>query len=188
MSKEGRQKRWRVFAKKTIHKNPWFSVDLEDIQKPSGHRDNYYIFQGTGRKDFVVAIALDDNYFYLTEQWRPTLKKYSLEFVAGRAEKNESYLEAVKREFLEETGLEAKKWLLIGRVAVAPGHTPRYGRIFLASRISHSNTKTKGEPGEDTKLVKVPKNKFREMIYQAKIDDGPTLSAYLLYLIRSKKI
>ena len=188
MSKKNQPKTWKVYSRKTVFKCPWFQIVEEDIKKPNGFRGKYYIQQGREKNDFVIVIALKRNCFYMTKQWRSTLKKETIEFVAGSVEKNESYLKAAKRELLEEVRIRAKRWRYLGRVAVAPGHTLRYGRIFLAEEITKVKTKVKGEPGEDTRPVKIPLQKYKQMVSQGKINGGPTLSAYLLYLAWSKKL
>ena len=181
-------KPYRVFSRKIVHKNPWYQVVKENIRYPSGHRGNYYVWENPRtEKGFVVAIAEDKDTFFLVKQWRPTLKHYTLEFVAGDAHKNEKYVKAAKRELLEELGLQAKRWQFIGKAAVAPGYSREYGRVFLATGISKSAEKAKGEAGEKTELVKIKRQKFEQMIYNREIEDGPTLSAYLLYLTRKKK-
>jgi len=188
MSKKNQPKTWKVYHRKIVFKCSWFQIIEEDLRKPNGFRSKYYVFESLSKRDFIMVIALDNDYFYMTKQWRPTLKRETVEFVAGGVGKNEIYLEAAKRELLEEAGLKAKKWHFIGKAPVAPGHSREYGRIFLAENISFSKEKAAGEPGEGTELVKIPRHKFKRMIYQREIDDGPTLSAYLLYLTWSKKL
>lgn len=188
MKRAKKQKSWRVFLRKTVHKNPWFKVVKEDIKKPGGFRGDYFIFSRHSQKDFVIVVAEENDQFYLVKQWRPTLKRYLLEFVAGGTNKNETYLQAAKRELVEEVGLKAKKWQYLGNAAVAPGHSDQYGRVFLAKKLTKSQEFKSGEIGEQTQLIKINCRKFHQMVLKFKINDGPTLSAYLMYLAFLKKI
>lgn len=182
-------KPYKVFSRKVVHKNPWYQIVKENIRQPSGYRADYYIFENSKtERDFVVVIAKDKNNFFLVRQWRPTVKRYLLEFVAGGAHEKEKYIEAAKRELLEETRLFGKNWHYLGKAAVAPGHSGEYGRVFLATEISKSSKKVKGEPGENTEVIKIKRQKFEKMIYNREIEDGPTLSSYLLYLAWSGRL
>jgi 8-oxo-dGTP pyrophosphatase MutT (NUDIX family) len=192
MSKINPRKSWKVFSRKVEHKNPWFQIVREDVRKPNGFRGDYFIFEGNSSKDFVIVIVRDcqgkDETFYLVKQWRPTLKRYLIEFAAGSTGKQESFLQAAKREVKEELGLEAKDWRYIGKATVAPGHSMEYGRVFVATNALRTKHEAKGDPGETTQLVKVSRKQFERMIYNKQIQDGPTLSAFLLYLVWKKEL
>ena len=135
-----------------------------------------------------MIVAYENNSLYLVKQWRPTLKRATLEFVAGSIGEKETPLEAAKREIIEEIGMEATKWVYLGRQAVAPGFSSQYGRYYLATNLKIANWKLEGELGERTELCLVKRAKFDEMIYNGKIIDGTTLTAYLLLLAWEKKI
>lgn len=182
------KKHWRVFSRKVAYKNPWFQVAVEDIQKPDGFRGKYFIVERGNIKDFVVVIAREEDDLYLVKQWRPTLKRYTLEFVAGSITRGEKPLVAAKREIVEEIGMTAGKWTFLGREAVAPGFSSQYGRYYLATSLTLAKQKFSGELGEKTTLIRLKRAKFDEMIYNGKIIDGATLTAYLLLLAWEKKI
>jgi ADP-ribose pyrophosphatase len=181
------QKRGQVFSRKVVHKNPWFRIVKEKIQKPSGFRGNHYIFEGNSLRDFVVIVVRDEQEnFYLVKQWRPALKRYLVEFAAGGTGRGESYLQAAKREVREELRLEAKRWDYLGKAAVAPGFSREYGRFFLATGVKPTQRGSKGEPGEVIEIVKISRKKFEKMVSEREIEDGPTLTAYMLYVTRRK--
>lgn len=192
MSKIHPQKSWKVFSRKVEHENPWFRVVRENIRRPSGFRGDYFIFEGRSAKDFVIVVVRDcqgkDETFYLVKQWRPTLKRSLIEFAAGATGKNESFLKAAQREVREELALEAKDWKYIGKATVAPGHSVEYGRVFVATDVVKTKHKVKGDPGESTELIKVSRKQFERMIYKRQIRDGPTFSAFLLYLVWKKEL
>jgi len=181
-------KRYQVFSRKVVYQCPWFQIVVEDVQKPDGFRGNYFIMERPKGRDFVIVIVQENDDLYLVNQWRPTLKKDTLEFAAGSVGERETDLEAAKREVAEELGLKAKKWIFLGKAAVAPGFSSQYGRVFYATGISQLREKFPGEAGENTEGVKIKRAKFDQMIYNGKIVDGTTLSAYLLYLVWEKKL
>ncbi len=72
----------------------------------------YAIFERLQRLDTVeVVCVLPDGKILLIDQEQPSTDKY-VSLVAGRMEKGEEPLSAMKRELLEETGYEASDWKL----------------------------------------------------------------------------
>lgn len=69
-------------------------------------------FEKLKRPDTVVVFpVLDDGTILLTEQEQPGKQPY-LAACGGRVNEGEDILEAAKREFFEETGYEAKEYVL----------------------------------------------------------------------------
>ena len=74
-------------------------------------------------KDGVCAIIYDtkkDKYL-VVEQWRPSLNGMMKELIAGSIEINETPLESVEKEVLEETGYECDYIQYINSFYVSPG-------------------------------------------------------------------
>ncbi len=69
-------------------------------------------FEKIERPDTVIVIpVMDDGTILLTEEEQPGREKY-FSSPGGRIDREENVLEAAKRELLEETGYEAKEYIL----------------------------------------------------------------------------
>ena len=93
---------------KIVYSNKWFKIVSEKIKN---YDDPFYTLQ---TNDFVSIFAINKkNKILLVKQYRPALKKFTLEFPSGHVEKNEKPNQSAKKELLEETGYEAKKIKLL---------------------------------------------------------------------------
>jgi ADP-ribose pyrophosphatase len=87
---------------RTVFKTTWFAIEeiYEDAQ--GGEPAPYYAIS---RGDGVICLALTDTCdVVLARQYRPPLRRHTLEMPAGGIEPGEQPEQAVARELFEETG------------------------------------------------------------------------------------
>jgi 8-oxo-dGTP pyrophosphatase MutT (NUDIX family) len=71
--------------------------------------------------DWVDVIALTDDFdIVLVDQYRYPVRQVRTEFPAGAVDAEEPPLQAVQREFREETGYVSERWHLLGSAPVNP--------------------------------------------------------------------
>jgi 8-oxo-dGTP pyrophosphatase MutT (NUDIX family) len=85
-------------------------------------------------------------------------------------------------ELREETGLEAARMTLLGRLWIAYGFTRQRQHVFLATGLSQSARDPDAEE-HDLAVRSVPVAEFEEMMLNGVIRDSSTLSAWGLYLL-----
>lgn len=84
----------------------------DDVVKPDGDDGKYATI------DFIPGVSVlpvdENNFVYLTKQFRYALRRTDLEVISGTVE-DENFLEAAKRETREEFGIEAEEWTSLGK-------------------------------------------------------------------------
>lgn len=119
----------------------------------------------TGRREIV-----------LTEQFRPAVNKRVFELPAGLAgddplKPDEPLLSAAKRELLEETGFEARKWWSILDGPSSAGLTDECITLFMATGLVRvAERDTHGVEGESIKVHLVPMAEVLDFIRRQQED------------------
>ncbi len=105
-----------ISDKRTVYSNKWFSIVAKTLD---GSADPYYSIE---QSDCVSILALTKSQqIILVQQYRPALEQNVLELPSGHIEKNESPLEAAKRELLEETGYQGENLEYLGNLILDTG-------------------------------------------------------------------
>lgn len=103
-------KKWKVLHSEYLSREPWFTVRREKVELPNGSViPSYYVLE------YPVWICIlgitKEGKMVLIRQYRHGLGKVSYELCAGVCDDtDDSYMEAAKRELLEETGFGGGEW------------------------------------------------------------------------------
>lgn len=127
------------------------------------HNSREYVYNFISRNPGYVAIlAVDkDQKVYLVNSYRYPIQKMVYELPMGFIDKNESPLEAAKRELKEETGLKALSWKKIDIFTIAPGFMNMKCHLFLATHLKIGD-KNVGEDELGLQSVKTHINKIKD--------------------------
>lgn len=145
-----------------------YKGDFFKIRKDRYKNNNVLI-----EKDFiettegVLILPVDKNdKIILIKQFRPNIGAI-YEVPAGAINKNETPLQAAKRELKEETGFIAKKWRLVSK-HLNSVYEIGFNYYFIASEL----TKTKTNPDSDENIdsiIRVSPQKALQMIQNNQI-------------------
>ncbi len=160
-----------------------YELSNVEMALPSGKRFHHQVVNHPGAA--VIIPVLDEEQFVMVRQYRTSISKTLLEFPAGTLEPGEKPLHCAKREILEETGFQAKKWTPFGSFYPAPGMSTEQMFLFLAQGLTF---KKKIHLDEDEFLEPeiVSFNELKNLVLDGKIVDAKTCIGFFYYLHRIK--
>lgn len=171
-----------VLSSKVAYEGPLFRVLTDQIREPNGKLVRRDVIRHNGS---VVILAIDkgrskkDPLVLIERQFRHAAQQYLYEVPAGKMEAGEDHLDAAKRELLEETGYQAKKWTRLVKYFASPGFLGEWMQVYLAEGLTAGEAKP--EEDESFELQFVPLSELMRLIETDKIRDGKTLISVLWY-------
>lgn len=164
---------WMTRSSRTVYENRWIRVREDEVTGP--HGDGIYgVVTMQQPAVFVVAMDADDR-ICLVELDRYTTGR-SLEVPAGGSD-GEDPLIAAQRELLEETGVTAANWELLGRMNALNGIADAPEHVFLARDLQIADA-TSSQREEGIEAVRwVPFAEVLGLVADGGITDGETIAA-----------
>lgn len=121
----------------------------------------------------VSVLPLDDEGFvYLTKEFHYAVEQESIEAASGAIDKNETSIEAAKRELKEELGIEAEEWIDLGMVNPFTTVIKSHAIIYLAKKLHFLEANP--ESTEKIDIVKVKFDDALKMVMESEITHGPS--------------
>lgn len=160
---------WTIKKRTNIYKDDFINLNVDDVIQPDGEKGTYStvkLIEG------VSILALDVNDIYLTKQYRYALETESVEVVTGAIDKNETPLQAAKRELKEELGITATKWVNLGYFEMDTSIVKCKVNIFLAQKIKF--TKPDQDGTEDIKTIKTTLEEAVNKVMKSEIIHSPS--------------
>lgn len=169
VNKKGTLRNWTIASRKNI----------EDL-------NNKFFDNGEDKPDAVVIIAkhLEDEKLVLIRQFRVPINDYVIELPAGLVDEGENFIETVKRELKEETGLDLVKIdeeRTNKKVYVSVGMTDEsISLVYCTCSGNPSNENL--EDDEDIEVILVSKEEAKELLKTEKNIDVKALLAIENYI------
>jgi len=163
---------WKILSSRIVHQSPWLTLYEDDVIRPNGKEGKYTYAQSP---PFVLVIGYDNERFIMIRQYRYPLKREMIEFPGGSIDEGEQPLEAAKREFEEETGLEADKWTRLGVI-----HNPNLAIVFLAEQLTETGKEQMSEDGI-ANVIRLAWPDIDQLVSRGEFTDSKTLAALLLF-------
>jgi len=166
-------------ARKTIIKSLWINHYIDKVKFPGGRIvDQPHILE-FDNEAVAALITNDQNEILMIQAYRYATNTIEWEIPAGGIDKDESIIEAGKREVFEETGYETED------VTHFYTYHPMNGmanKVFNIIKGRASNHTGEFDPNEVKSVSWISIEAIQDMIANNTIKDGYTLTALLLYM------
>lgn len=128
----------------------------------------------------VAVVAVDKHGKIVLEKNRryPVGNRIVIEIPAGHLKYGEDPSECAKREIEEETGYVTESIRNIGWAYSSPGHSNEIIQLFFATL--RSKGKSKLQPGEDIKLLRMTVGEVLNLLIEGKLHDMKTIAGILI--------
>lgn len=128
----------------------------------------------------AAAVAFDElGRVALIRQYRIPLGRWTLELPTGGREEGETAEATVRRELVEEVGLEPGALEPLVRFANAPGHSTQWTDVFLAEGCRTVDRSVVGPEEEASTVVRVPLAEAVAMVERGEIMDAKSMLGLL---------
>jgi ADP-ribose pyrophosphatase len=171
----------KTISVKSIYTGKIITVHKDEVELINKNRAVREVVEHSGG---VCVLPLTDcDEVIMVKQFRYPFKQVLLEIPAGKLEPGENPLECGRRELLEETGYNAKKFELLGKLYPTPAYNTEVIHMYLARGLCEvpprENTDNHLDADEFLQVVKLPFDKVIDMIFRDEIFDAKTQLAML---------
>lgn len=150
-----------------------FTYVQEPVRLPNGVRTRLEKVIHPGA--VVLVPFVKPSLIVFVRQYRATLKKYIYELPAGTLETGESRLACARRELIEETSYQARRFTYKGFIYPVPGYSTEVIHVYAAYRLTRASA-----PKDDDELLEpmiFSRAQAQKMFREGKIVDGKTICA-----------
>lgn len=174
----------KTISSRVVYENPWISVREDAIERADGSPGIYSVVD---KGNYAVVVPYENEGFWLVEQFRYPVGERSWEFPMGTFpdRRTGDPMELAQRELLEETGLRAGSWELLGRLYCVPGFSSQSGHVYLATQLVHGELARELEE-QDMRQAWFSRAETERMLRDGTIRDAQTIACYGFFLLHGK--
>lgn len=160
----------------TVYENPWFKINLADVELPNGqHLDHYVMRQ---RPVALTAAVNADNEVLLLWRHRFITDTWGWELPAGGVNHGEDLETAAGREMLEETGWRPRTLHHLMTVEPANGLADALHHIYWADGAEYVDHPV--DDFESSRREWVPLNQIPQLVRKGEVKAANAAAALLL--------
>lgn len=176
----------RIDQVKTIHDGVITEYQLAEVTLPNGKKAQREIVR---HHDAAAIIAFtEDKKIILVRQYRVAIGQTTLELPAGLKDpEDKDTLVTAKREFEEETGMQAKEWEHVTSMYSSPGFTDEYLEIYEARGLEKIDNPLAQDEDEFLELVTLTYEEAVEAHLKGELCDAKTVFALFYWELERLK-
>lgn len=136
---------------------------------------------GVGTREYVchpgacvVIPEIRPGVLVFERQFRHAVKEIMIELPAGKIDTAESLIECARRELLEETGFQAKRWRHLGCMHNCIGYSDERIEIFLAQDLEAGCQSL--DEGELVEVFEMSLDEAERAVLEGRITDAKTIT------------
>ncbi len=168
--------KWKLLKEEDVSPSKWFPLFKHTAELPNGKIvDDYYVAK-LGDLSTIIAITESQKILFV-KQYKHGVLDLMIELPAGRIRPGLTPLEAAKKEFKEETGFLADKFIEIGYVIPIPSKDPSKVFGFIATGLK-DKSETEFDENEDIEILQLSVNEIDEMIKNGEITGSDAIALY----------
>lgn len=171
-----------ILERRTVARSRLFRIDAVDLRFGNGRQRCFEQLVADGAGGVVVIPVTAMGSLILIEEYALGTDEYELGLVKGVVNAGETARDAALRELREETGLAARKLVLLREVTLMPAYSDFRSSIFLATDLF--NAPLEGDEPEPLPQHHWPLDDLAGLRDDPRITDARTLLA--LYLAESR--
>lgn len=180
---------WSVARENKKYHTPIFNLLQRKMQleaKDEKDEGDFYVLEAP---EWVNVIPITkNNDVVLVEQYRYGIEQPTLEIPGGMVDPGEEPQESIKRELIEETGYESKKWSSLGKVSSNPAIMTNYTHLYLAEDCEMTaSEKPEGDQHERINVHLLPMNEFLDFVADGTIHHSIMVAAVARFLLKNEQ-
>lgn len=184
---ENERLKWKTLSSEYIFKDDWLYARKDRCIRPDGKIiDPYYVME---YPDWVTALALTkDEKVILVRQYRHALGEVCLELPGGCVDKTDkNFEEAIRREFLEETGCRFETAEYLGRTSANPSTNNNTLHMFLLQGGEKVQSQQL-DGNEEIDVLIIDFEEFKKMLLENNFLQSMHVTTIFYALTRLKKL
>lgn len=175
------EQRWRVRDREIVLETPGgWSIERSVRTRVGDSRE--HAFCRVIDADFVHVIAVDESgRVLLIREFHHGCERSMLTLPGGGVDSGETYEQAARREFREETGYEAESWTDLGGFWPSPKRQSNFGRAFVAHGLRRVGEPTPDDTEDFSGVVFLSERDVRSAVRQGLLAGGFSMACLLLW-------
>jgi ADP-ribose pyrophosphatase len=170
-----------LLSTRSVYKGRVVDLSVDRVRLPNGNVTDLELIRHPGAAVALPIEAGDDDIVYalLVRQYRYAADGWLLEVPGGKLDGPEDPETCVRREIIEEIGMEAGELIELGSILTTPGFTDERIWLYLARELTTISTGPSLEADEVLEVERVPLSEAVSMAVNGRITDAKTVACLL---------